>query len=28
MKKDGTLQTMQDKVRPNLLTKVGPQPLC
>jgi len=28
MKKDGTLQTMQDKVRPNLLTKVGTQPLC
>jgi ABC-type amino acid transport substrate-binding protein len=28
MKKDGTLQTMQDKVRPNLLTKVGRQPLC
>ena len=28
MKKDGTLQTMQDKVRPNLLTKVGAQPLC
>jgi polar amino acid transport system substrate-binding protein len=28
MKKDGTLQTMQDKVRPSLLTKMGTRPLC
>src|SRR5262249_13907810 len=28
MKKDGTLQKMQDDVRPNLLRKVGAQPLC